>query len=371
MFICDLKSESIKKEPSSDQETQEIVQVSPSRLPYFASLLSTKALDKLRKLEMLIIDDPSQCGIKELREDGDFIKSVLILSHATSVGIIFGFPCNINCTNLEETDGPPGAFSIAQSLQVLGKKVFIISEERNKELVEHCIKYLTSKGALMSSSVEYVSCNKLIHQYKEIDCLIAIERVGESEDGSHYTSSGIDVTQYLEPIDCIFSDIQVNNIPLVTIGIGDRGNELGLGKVREKVKAVMKDGSRLGCNISSDYVILAGVSNWGGYGISTGLYVLANCLVHCRYITHGVNTLDYQKHKSIDQFLPTNEQVSNGTLFYIIHVYCLYMKTIGLLKLLNQLGVCDGISKSLNQSVDGLPLQVHLDKLEKLREIAK
>lgn len=33
------------------------------------------------------------------------------------------------------------------------------------------------------------------------------------------------------------------------------------------------------------------------------------------------------------------------------------------------MGVRDGVSASLDQSVDGLPLQVHLDKLEKLRAL--
>ena len=61
---------------------------------------------------------------------------------------------------------------------------------------------------------------------------------------------------------------------MVTIGIGDRGNELGLGKIREKVEKIMKNGAVLGCSVASDYVIMAGVSNWGGYAISVGLYIV-------------------------------------------------------------------------------------------------
>ena len=40
-----------------------------------------------------------------------------------------------------------------------------------------------------------------------------------------------------------------------------------------------------------------------------------------------------------------------------------------MLKVLNELGVCDGISKSFDQSVDNQPLAVHLEKLKKMREI--
>ena len=37
---------------------------------------------------------------------------------------------------------------------------------------------------------------------------------------------------------------------------------------------------------------------------------------------------------------------------------------------MNQLGFRDGVSKSLDQSVDGLPLQVHLKKLADIKAIA-
>lgn len=311
MFITDLKVETIKVEPSREDIPQ-VVQISPPRLPYFASLVSTKALDKLREIELAIIDDPGHCGIDKLREDNDFVKSVITLSHSKSVAVVFGFPCNVTCENLEETDGPPGAFSIAQALQALGKEVVIVSEERNRQLVQCCVEYLVSVGALVSD-VKFLSCNELI-QSKGIDCIVSIERVGEAEDGLHYTCNGVDVSKYLEPIDTFFA----NCTSALTIGIGDRGNELGLGKVREKVKKVMKDGIKLGCNISSDYVILSGVSNWGGYGISVGLYAIANCTVHSRYISHGI---DYQKNWNIDQFLPTNEQVIINYLITSIVIF--------------------------------------------------
>lgn len=37
-----------------------------------------------------------------------------------------------------------------------------------------------------------------------------------------------------------------------------------------------------------------------------------------------------------------------------------------LLKHMNDLGICDGMSGNRDQSVDGLPLQVHLNKVEEL-----
>ena len=41
-----------------------------------------------------------------------------------------------------------------------------------------------------------------------------------------------------------------------------------------------------------------------------------------------------------------------------------------MLKHINGLGVRDGISKSLDQSVDGIPLKIHQDVVQKMRLIA-
>jgi hypothetical protein len=347
MFITDVLVESTKQVPSSEDDVPVVVQSSPSKLPYFASLVRENALKKLRELEEIILDDPGHCGVKKLREDGDFVKSVISLSHARSVAVIFGFPCNISEKNMEETDGPPGALAIAQSLMALGKDVIIVSEERNRDLVNDCVEYLYGQGAL-KSKVRFRSCREVVESKGVgFDCLVAIERVGQASDGCHYSSRGIDLSEHLEPIDQLFSDA-----PCVTIGIGDRGNELGLGKIQQKVTEVMEDGAKLGCSIASDNVIMAGVSNWGAYGICAGLYILATCPVHWRYVTCGINSDDQSKDFTLDQFVPTNEQVE------------------GVLERLNENGVCDGISKSFDKSVDGLPLLVHLNKLNQLRNAA-
>lgn len=54
-------------------------------------------------------------------------------------------------------------------------------------------------------------------------------------------------------------------------------------------------------------------------------------------------------------------------LFLFFH----FLQTCMLLAHLNQLGVSDGLTKSLDQSVDGLCLQIHLDKLDQLRAVVK
>ena len=63
---------------------------------------------------------------------------------------------------------------------------------------------------------------------------------------------------------------------LVTIGIGDGGNEIGMGKVPWEVIAKNVPGGNLvACRVATDYNIVCGVSNWGGYGLAAGAWNVA------------------------------------------------------------------------------------------------
>lgn len=43
-----------------------------------------------------------------------------------------------------------------------------------------------------------------------------------------------------------------------SIGIGDGGNELGMGKVKEVVKAKMHKGDLIACDVPADFAVTAG-----------------------------------------------------------------------------------------------------------------
>ena len=338
MFITDVTTDSTKKELTSDFERPVVVQISPSQRPYWGSVLSVETVRKTQALENIILDDPNSCHVREIREEGDYLKSLLVLSHSQYVGLIFGFPANSSVESgaspidftCEETDGPPGAFSLAQALQTLSKKVAIISEKRNEELVKKCSDFLTSSGAL-KSPLDFVSCEEILQSKTlDFDVLLSIERSGKAEDGCNYTCKGRDITKLLDPIDVLFKREQSSN-RLITISIGDRGNELGLGRVREKVNKYMSGGPQYGCDVSSDYVVLSGVSNWGGYALSSGLYLLANCPVHSRYVKRGVNA-DEGNVWSLADFIPTDHQVSYLFLiFIIIFLKDYYLYTVSLI----------------------------------------
>ena len=307
MFITDLPATPVQLQP---EETPELVTISPPRAPYYASLLSTTAHLLLTRMEAVVLDDPGQCQVRKLRVEGDFVKAVLTLSHARSVGLTTGFPCLVKHEQKEETDGLPGVLALAQALLVLGKKVVLISDTRNKQLYESCVDHLVATGGL-STAVEVVPYHQLIEQGREneFDCLVSSERCGRTADGTYRSFRTVDLSEYLDPVDDLFLKAQ-NNPEITTIGIGDRGNELGLGKIVDKVKQVVDNGSTIGCVTPADYVVMAGVSNWGAYGMVAGLHLVSSCPVHRRYQQRGVDIDAPMQLVRDTPSLPSDVQVS-------------------------------------------------------------
>src|SRR5207249_10522215 len=60
-----------------------------------------------------------------------------------------------------------------------------------------------------------------------------------------------------------------------TIGIGDGGNEIGMGVARAGLRRLGPLHARIASVVSVDHLVVAGVSNWGGYGVVAALSRLA------------------------------------------------------------------------------------------------
>lgn len=104
--------------------------------------------------------------------------------------------------------------------------------------------------------------------------------------------------------ECVFSALTTNLIG--TIGIGDGGNEIGMGKVRDQVTKHIPYGKEIACRVTADQLITAGVSNWGGYALATALYMLYNCPVHSRYVRRGTGKFEPLP---LDGFVNANHKV--------------------------------------------------------------
>ncbi|XP_075007359.1 D-glutamate cyclase, mitochondrial isoform X3 [Calonectris borealis] len=185
------------------------------------------------------------------------------------------------------------------------------------------------------------------------DHLIAIERAGMAADGNYYNARKVNIKHLIDPIDELF--LAAQTIPgVTTTGVGDGGNELGMGKVKDAVKKHIKNGDVIACDIEADFTIVAGVSNWGGYAIACALYILSTCEIHDRYLRKAVGFPQLSKKMVWLSALPS------------------VTKEEKLLKTLLRHGVRSGKTASLEMEVDGLPFyNTHSLMIEKLLQEAQ
>ncbi|NXY01484.1 GLUCM protein, partial [Pteruthius melanotis] len=354
MFITDLKNDNVR----SLGEVPQVHCISQDPLHF--SIVSAEAAQKIKTLETLIGIDPGERGIVHLQRQGELLGACLALSHAGSVLITTGFPTHFTHEPPEENDGPPGALAIAAMLQALEKQVAIVTDQRamdlNKKIMEEAVQLGILKKPVPLLSYQRESADSALMFLCEngdpgrprFDHLIAIERAGMAADGNYYNARKVNIKHLVDPIDELF--LAAQTIPgVTTTGVGDGGNELGMGKVKDAVKKHIKNGDVIACDVEADFTVVAGVSNWGGYAIACALSVLRSCEIHDRYLRRAVG---FPRTPSRRLWMPALPSVT---------------KEEKLLKALVQLGVRSGKTASLEMEVDGLPFyNTHSLMIEKL-----
>ncbi|XP_048393723.1 D-glutamate cyclase, mitochondrial isoform X2 [Stegostoma tigrinum] len=346
MFITDLQSEQeVASDYAADAETPRVFCISQNPLHY--SIVSVTAVEKFKALDSLIQQDPGNRGIKHLLIENQLLKACLSLSNAKSVLITTGFPTHFNNQPPEETDGPPGAIAIAAMLQAQKKTVVIVTDQRALEMNKKIIEEAVEQGRLKTpipvisfqdngkDSALVFLCHDGNPQSPRFDHLIAIERAGMAADGNYYNARKVNIKHLVDPIDQLF--VTAQDIPgIATTGIGDGGNELGMGKVKEAVKKYINNGDLIACDVGADFTVIAGVSNWGGYAVACGLYILNSCAIHERYLRKAIG------------FPMTSEMVGYVSALPTVQ------KEEKLLELLVKHGIRSGKTGNLGMEVDGL-----------------
>ncbi|HKI99872.1 MAG TPA: DUF4392 domain-containing protein [bacterium] len=214
--------------------------------------------NRFAEIERIIAEDPRERGIAQLVQWGALEAAARLLLGARRVGIVSGFFLPV--PQRGETDGPPGAKAIGEALQALGAEIVFITDAPNAPLFE-------AMGLQVKPYAEgLLDALALTH-------LLSTERPGRAADGRYYSMSGRDVTPYTAPIDELFLQAPTRGIP--TVAIGDGGNEIGMGKVHALVERDVPNGAQIASVILADHLIVAGVSNFGAYGLVAALSLLA------------------------------------------------------------------------------------------------
>jgi len=319
------------------------------------SLLSCEAWNKLSDIENVILDDPGSRGVKFLVERGDLHCAALSISQsAKSVAIVTGFPCLPEQKPAIENDGISGAIAIARAVQALGKAATLIVGKNEKALFKDIALWCHSNGffkhevpVIAMENASSMLIDELTDQ-KRFSHLISIECPGRNHQGQYSTMKQRDIAEFCDPLDELFLEAK-KHPEIVTIGIGDGGNEIGMGKVFERVAANIQHGSEIACTVPTNYLIAAGVSNWGGNALAKAIYMCASCPVHDRYRRKG---LGYTHQFVMADFVTSVEQERV------------------LLQYQASLGICDGINKIAGMSVDNLSFEpVHANKITEIINI--
>src|SRR5439155_23312534 len=98
--------------------------------------------------------------------------------------------------------------------------------------------------------------------------LVAVERPGRAADGGYYNARGGSVADANAPLDALF--LRRRN-GTVTIGVGDGGNEIGMGRVRARIVRDIPHGAKIASVVRTDHLVVAGTSNWGAWGLAAHL----------------------------------------------------------------------------------------------------
>ena len=265
---------------------------------------------------------------------GELADAARSLVHATAVGFITGFFVPRDGVAAPETDGPAGTALLAAALGAAGVPVRIAVDSPCADTVRAAVQQtgvdvaVDEVGVQDRPGIERVSA---AWRTAGVSHAVAVERCGLSADGRPRNMRGVDVSPWTAPLDDLYTSGD-----WVRIGVGDGGNEIGMGKLPAGLIArTVPNGDRIACVTACDHLVVAGVSNWGAYGLMAALAVLHEAWspVLARFLT-----------AERDQTLTR--------------------------AIVDKTGAVDGVTARNEPTVDGFPAKVHAEVIDGLRRIA-
>jgi hypothetical protein len=300
---------------------------------------------------------------------GDFRAACRSLAETpgAAVGVVTGFFIPHAQPPTGETDGPLGALFLARALTPLGIRVVLVTDDFCTTalqaglaacgLAEQVPLVTLPLAAAFRSAATY--WQDFDDRAGPLTHLIALERAGPSHTpesvrsqpgstieavqcfasevpaGDHdrcHTMRGRDITPHLSQAHVLFA-AEGRPRPVATIGIGDGGNEIGMGKIPwDVIRRNIPRGGLVACRVPADHLIVCGVSNWGAYGLAAGVRWL-------RGVAPDRELFDLERERELLRVM-----VEQGPLV-------------------------DGVAGKPSVSVDGLSFERYAEPLRRLGEI--
>jgi hypothetical protein len=332
--------------------------------------------DALTRIRDVIQEDAGGRGLRTDPESNlvtacadDFAAACRSLAGADRprLAVITGFYIPHATPPAAETDGPLGAVFLARALAPLGVEVDLGADPCCAPALEAGLKACGLEGSVRVVWVPPDNDPDYLHYWEGFDPggrsfthLLALERVGPShtpesvrkQPGAaaadvtrflrevppdHYdrchNMRGGDITRMTRPAHLLFERAKEWDRGLVTLGIGDGGNEIGMGKVPwDVIRRNIPNGGLTACRVPVDHLVVAGVSNWGAYGLAAGVRLL-------RGVPHDADLFDPARLRELLEVM-----VAQGPLV-------------------------DGREGKQVATVDGLPFEREAEVLRRLSEI--
>lgn len=269
------------------------------------------------EVDRIIRRDPGRRGPASYQRDGQIIapgglraacESLAresLGSDRRAIGIVTGFyvegPRGPTC----ETDGPTGALYLARAFMSLGFDVTLIGDALTMRTLEAGCRHLALPPEILLEfpfdaddashparrsfapsdsrrSLEWIDTQlgegRASHRSQgRWSHLIAIERCGPNyvdQGNCCCNMRGQDITAHTAKTHLLFEAIAAKSLPIVTIGLADGGNEIGMGSVAWETlrdAGTSNHAAKIACRIATDHLIVAGVSDWAAYALAAGV----------------------------------------------------------------------------------------------------
>ncbi|QGJ69664.1 Hypothetical protein PBC10988_13460 [Planctomycetales bacterium 10988] len=254
----------------------------------------------LRQLEETIWQDPGnrallgnptiQAWLK--KQNGLQRAAERLADSPTGLGIVTGFCITSVNPPICETDGPSGALVLGYLCEQLKIPYAFVTDCFAKGVMQVGCDWLGLQPlGVFSCPIERSEGEKWLQDfltqspYSSWDWL-AIERAGPSHQSASingfqhdtpeedwnqpHSMRGNILTDWTAPLHLLFESQSIQN-KRMTIGIADGGNEIGCGLLPWEglCEALTPElAAKIACRISTEALILAGVSNWGGFALA-------------------------------------------------------------------------------------------------------
>ena len=213
-----------------------------------------------KELTALVARDEAGRGASKLSSPRELMRATSAFAPLRKLAVVSGF--YVPAAGAPETDGPGGAAILARAFQREGRECEIWTDARCIEVLAEC-----AKAAGCAENTARIAPASL--KERAPDGIIFVERLGRAADGRYYNFKKQDISEWTAPLDALADEAA--GLGIHTIGIGDGGNEAGMGNFYAELCALLPGYAACLSVVRAEFALTADVSNWGAYALAEAL----------------------------------------------------------------------------------------------------